>query len=193
MPVLASFDTDGTWGETWVCDDLISQRLGREGLVWGRWSVDLPATDAPERVLAVRADEIATLRERFGIETGDHVVRLTPDHADWPALRQHLLTEYTQVRTEVRGFLRGAGLLYVRTGDGFLGLLCEAGDWVALPAGTRHFFDAGDAPSCDVLRLTAAPGGGDTQPTGDPTPALPLLDAFVEEVLALMGSSVDED
>lgn len=74
--------------------------------------------------------------------------------------------------------LRAPGLFYFSTTDGVLGLLVEAGDWVSVPEGAAHFFDAGKAQRLDP-QLPAA---------------LPLFDAFVEEVLALTGNdAADED
>ena len=70
-----------------------------------------------------------------------------------------------------------------------LALLCEAGDWVALPAGLRHFFDAGDEADFDALRLFTAPDGWVAQPTDAPAAALPLMDEFV----ALLAEEVGVD
>ncbi|MBT2336706.1 hypothetical protein J7E49_22710 [Variovorax paradoxus] len=42
MPVLAVFDTEGSWRDTHVCDGRITERLSRQGVAWGR------EDDAPE-------------------------------------------------------------------------------------------------------------------------------------------------
>lgn len=69
-----------------------------------------------------------------------------------------------------------AGLFYVPEGEGYLGLLLEAGEWVALPVGrARVFFDDGEGAD-DAL----------------PHAALPGFEAFVEEVLSLTGNDADE-
>ena len=72
--------------------------------------------------------------------------------------------------------LERASLFYVRTDDGYLGLLFEAGEWVALSAGAEHFFDDGQAAPPRPLPA-----------------ALPHFDAFVEEVLMLTGNDADEE
>ena len=72
--------------------------------------------------------------------------------------------------------LERASLFYVRTENGYLGLLFEAGEWVALSAGAEHFFDDGQAAPLRPL----------------PT-SLPHFDAFVEEVLMLTGNDADEE
>ena len=72
--------------------------------------------------------------------------------------------------------LDSAGLFYLPTAEGYLGLLFEAGEWVSIPADTPHFFDAGEAESLEGL-----------------PDALPLFEAFVEEVLSLTGNDADEE
>ena len=72
--------------------------------------------------------------------------------------------------------LDSAGLFYLPTDDGYIGLLLEAGEWASISAGKTHFFDAGEAES-----LGGLPG------------SLPLFEAFVEEVLALTGNDADEE
>jgi 1,2-dihydroxy-3-keto-5-methylthiopentene dioxygenase len=42
MPVLAVFDTEGSWRDTHVCDGWITECLARQGVAWGR------EDDAPE-------------------------------------------------------------------------------------------------------------------------------------------------
>ncbi|MCY1249346.1 hypothetical protein D9M72_628690 [compost metagenome] len=54
-------------------------------------------------------------------------------------------------------------------------MLFEGGEWVSIPSDTPHFFDAGEAESLDGLPA-----------------ALPLFEAFVEEVLSLTGNDADE-
>ena len=72
--------------------------------------------------------------------------------------------------------LDSAGLFYLPTAEGYLGLLVEGGEWVAIPAGAPHFFDAGEAASPDGLPA-----------------ALPRFEAFVEEVLAMTGNDASDE
>lgn len=58
-----------------------------------------------------------------------------------------------------------AEVFYFAHGGGWAGLLCEAGEWVALPAG---------------LQLA------------EPRAPLPAQDAFIEQLLALMGEEGEE-
>ena len=106
-----------------------------------------------------------------------------------PALRQQFLAEHTHGDAEIRFFLGGAGLFYIRRADGgAFGLLCEATDWVAIPAGARHWFDAGEQPDFDALRLFSTELGWQAQPVPDaPIGQWPLLDEFRTRLLSLSG------
>lgn len=181
MAALVSFDSRGRWGETWVGEAPVREVLRRHGLDHGRWPLRDVADGSLEQVLVAYGPELDALRDRLVVRSVDRV-HIAPDHAGWPELRARFIAEHTHDDAEVRYFLSGSGLFYVRTGDGHLGLLCEAGDWVVVPPGARHFFDAGERPDFDALRLFSRPDGWVAQPTGAAAPALPLLDAFVERL-----------
>lgn len=190
MGVLVEFDSGGAWQDTWVCDALITKTLARAGVAWGRWPLRALPGQGVIGVLEAYADELATLKSTFRAQAVD---RLQPDPSDghWPALRQQLRVEERHARAEVRIFLDGAGLTYLRSDNGFLALLCEAEEWVLLPAGTRHWFDAGDTPQLDLLRLFSRPVAG-VQPLGNERPqALPSFDAFVGTMLELTGHEAE--
>ncbi|MGB3072321.1 MAG: hypothetical protein WBC18_27500 [Ottowia sp.] len=93
---------------------------------------------------------------------------------------------------EIHLFRSGTGLFYLRSGEGFFGLLCEAGEWVALPAGLAHSFDAGDAPAFEVLRLFGQFRDVAEAATGAAVPALLPHDAFVAGLLERMGEELSE-
>lgn len=189
MAALARFDAQGQWEETWVCEGLVRENLAPAGVQLGRWPVRplaLPAGNGLAAVQAAYRAELAALPRSFAVHSAGRVV-LAPGDARWPALRQQFLAEHRHGDAEIRFFLSGTGLFYLRCGDGFLGLLCEAGEWVALPAGLAHRFDAGEAPACEVLRLFGQPQGWVAEPTGAVLPALPLYDDFVAQLLEQVG------
>jgi 1,2-dihydroxy-3-keto-5-methylthiopentene dioxygenase len=47
-------------------------------------------------------------------------------------------------------------------------VVCEAGDLISVPAGTRHWFDMGEQPRFTALRLFISPEGWVAQFTGAP-------------------------
>ena len=190
MSALVAFDGQGAWGQTLDCPTRIAAALKTQGIFFGRWPLKALAPQASAEQLQVAyAPQLAALEQRFAIRSVDRV-RLAPGQADWAALRQKFIAEHTHADAEIRFFLGGAGLFYIRTADGHLGLLCEAGDWVALPAGLRHFFDAGEEPDFDALRLFTAPDGWVAQPTGAAAAALPLMDDFVARLAEEVGVDV---
>lgn len=194
MGALVFFEADGAWGETLACDGRIRAALAAEGIGWGRWplhELDDAADDAA--VIARYAHEIATLPPQLAPRSIDRL-RLRPGQAGWPALRRQFLAEHRHADAELRFFLEGAGLFYIRTAQGFIGLLCEAGEWVALPPGTRHGFDAGESPDIDVLRFFTAAEGWLARPAEGALPAaLPSFDGFVETMLELTGHAAAEE
>ena len=191
MVALARFDNEGRWEETWVCDGLARQNLAPTGVQFGRWPLrPLPAAGGLDAVQAAYAEELADLGPGFQLHSADRVA-LAPGDARWPALRQQFLAEHRHGDAEIRFFLSGTGLFYLRSGGGFLGLLCEAGEWVALPAGLAHAFDAGETPAFEALRLFGQPQGWVAEPAGAALPALPLYDDFVAQLLEQVGEELE--
>ncbi|MES2534093.1 MAG: hypothetical protein V4636_23810 [Pseudomonadota bacterium] len=196
MAVLVHFDADAGWGETHVCDGRISHSLAQAGVAWGRWDVPEDADAASHA--ALRAAAFNAAQDAFGVastaqqrteEASAERLRLLPDDAAWPALRPALQAERIASAAQLHGVAQGACLFHIRVGDGFVGLLCEAGEWVALPAGIGHAFDAGAEPDLDLLQLV-----GDTAtPTHGAWPALPSMDDFIEEMLVLTGHCEDDE
>lgn len=191
MAALARFDGAGHWLQTWVCDGLVAEQLAGAGVRLGRWPLRPLAGGSLAEVRAAYGEELAALAQHFTLRSADRVA-LAPGDPRWPALRTQFLAEHRHGDAEIRFFLSGSGLFYVRSGDGFLGLLCEAGEWVALPAGSAHCFDAGDAPAFEALRLFGRPDGWLAEPTGAAVPGLPLYDDFVAHLLEQMGEEAQD-
>src|SRR5215469_16359174 len=83
-------------------------------------------------------------------------------------LRKKFLDEHTHDEDEVRFFVEGAGVFYLRAAGKVHMTLCERGDLISVPAGTRHWFDMGPAPHFTAIRLFTNPEGWVAQFTGDP-------------------------
>jgi len=166
LPSLASNDPD-----------LIAAELTARGIGFERWParVALAATADPAAVLAAYADEIATVQARGRYPTVD-AIRMTPDHPERQELRQKFLAEHTHGEDEVRFFVEGRGLFCLHIGDEVLQMLCESGDWISVPAGTRHWFDMGGTPQFTAIRFFDNPDGWVARFTGDPIASrFPLL------------------
>mgnify|MGYP006276487783 CR=1 FL=1 len=95
------------------------------------------------------------------------------------ALRQKFLAEHTHSEDEVRFFVEGRGLFCLHIGDAVLQLLCEQNDLISVPAGTKHWFDMGAAPSFCAVRFFNNTEGWVAAFTGDAIAAsYPMLEAL---------------
>ena len=162
----------------------IAAELERRGLRFQRWPAEasLPAGADQAAILAAYAEEIGRVQAEGSYPTVD-AIRLTPDHPDRLALREKFLAEHTHGEDEVRFFVEGRGLFCLHLEGEVLQVLCESGDWISVPAGTRHWFDMGPEPSFCALRFFDNPEGWVARFTGDPiAERYPRLDALLTAV-----------
>lgn len=154
---------------------VIARELGARGVRFERWDarVTLPAGATQADILAAYAADVARLPADGPYPSCD-VVRLAPDPADpagtrarAAAARAKFLAEHTHAEDEVRFFVEGAGLFYLRLGADICMVLCQQGDLLSVPAGTRHWFDMGTAPRFCAIRLFGNPDGWVASFTGD--------------------------
>jgi 1,2-dihydroxy-3-keto-5-methylthiopentene dioxygenase len=158
--------------------ELIAEELASRGIRFQRWPARaaLPTGAAEAEILAAYADEVKRVQSEGGYPTVD-AIRLNPDHPDREALRGKFLAEHVHSEDEVRFFVEGRGLFCLHIGDEVLQVICQADDWIAVPAGTRHWFDMGPEPQFCALRFFHNPEGWVAQFTGDPiAQGYPLLD-----------------
>jgi len=156
----------------------IAAELAQRGIGFERWPAraELPAAASPDQILAAYAAEIARVQASGTYPTVD-AISLSPDHPDREALRQKFLAEHTHSEDEVRFFVAGRGLFCLHIGDEVLQVLCEADDFLRVPAGTKHWFDMGSAPRFTAIRFFDNPEGWVAQFSGDPIAEhYPLLD-----------------
>ncbi|MDD9893561.1 MAG: cupin [Gammaproteobacteria bacterium] len=150
----------------------IQTALDKVGVIYERWSASTPlAADADQdAVLAAYASDIETLNQRFGFNTID-VVSMQADNPKKDEFRQMFLSEHTHADFEVRFFVDGQGLFYLRPQETAPGavyaLHCTAGDLVSVPAGMTHWFDMGDKPNFKAIRFFTTDEGWVADFTGD--------------------------
>lgn len=189
MATLVHFDAEGRWGQTLAGETPVGEALRSLGLSYGRWPRRNVGDGSLDAVLNAYGPELDSLKAQLAIHSIDRVsVKL--GNPDWPALRQRFLAEHTHADAEIRYFLGGSGLFYIRGEKGHFALLCEAGDWIVVPAGVRHFFDAGEQPDFDALRLFSVPQGWEAEFTGAHTSGLPLFDEFRERLNEVLATEV---
>jgi len=133
-----------------------------------RWSAtkELPAQIDDAAVLDAYSADIERLKRECGYQSVD-VLRCLPDNPKRSELRLKFLEEHTHDDDEVRFFVEGAGMFYLRAAGKVHMTLCERGDLIGVPAGTRHWFDMGPAPRFTAIRLFTTPAGWVANFTGE--------------------------
>jgi 1,2-dihydroxy-3-keto-5-methylthiopentene dioxygenase len=132
----------------------ITQALKVINVVFERWKAASEfAADAPDsEVLEAYAADIERLKQIGGYQTVD-ILRCNAATPDKPAIRAKFLNEHTHSEDEVRFFVEGAGIFYLRTGGKVYMALCERGDLISVPAGITHWFDMGPDPDIAAIRF----------------------------------------
>jgi 1,2-dihydroxy-3-keto-5-methylthiopentene dioxygenase len=132
----------------------IAGELSKVGVRFEQWQANQPIAPgaSQEQVIAAYRHDIDRLMREEGYQAVD-VISLTPDHPDRAALRQKFLSEHTHSEDEVRFFVAGAGQFTLHIGDRIYDVLCEQGDLIGVPDGTRHWFDMSESPYFVAIRL----------------------------------------
>ena len=148
-PLLATSDLPG-----------IAAELQKIGVAFEQWEANQPVQpgDAPETILAAYKADIDRLVEANGFKTVD-VVSIAPDNPNRETMRGKFLDEHFHKEDEVRFFVAGSGLFTLHVADKVFEVLCEAGDLIAVPDSTTHWFDMGPEPSFVAIRFFTEPDG----------------------------------
>ncbi|MDI3419847.1 1,2-dihydroxy-3-keto-5-methylthiopentene dioxygenase [Streptomyces luteolus] len=165
-------------------------RIGTElqalGVEYGHWDLrtEVTAETTPEDLLTAYRSEADALCERDGHVLVD-VVQLHPAPGpEWEAraakARSAFLEEHRHTEDEVRFFAHGTGCFYLHSGSTVYAVVCEAGDLLSVPAGTRHWFDMGARPEFAALRFFKEEDGWVGHFTENPIARhFPRLDALL--------------
>jgi 1,2-dihydroxy-3-keto-5-methylthiopentene dioxygenase len=148
--------------------EAIADALGRIGVRFERWNAlrPLPADADDRQVLELYAPDIERLMDEAAYQSVD-VARCLPDNPQRIQMRAKFLNEHTHDDDEVRFFVEGAGMFYLRVDGRVYMTRCERNDLIGVPAGTRHWFDMGPAPYFTAIRLFTTPDGWVARFTGD--------------------------
>ena len=146
----------------------IAQALSLVGIRFEQWAASQPIAPgaSQDEVIAAYRDDIDGLMAEQGYQAVD-VISLTPEHPDRAMLRQKFLSEHTHCEDEVRFFVAGSGQFTLHIDHKVYDLLCEQGDLIGVPGGTRHWFDMSESPYFVAIRLFTNKEGWVAQFTGD--------------------------
>jgi len=140
--------------------DFIATELHKIGVTFERWKASKPVEPgaSPEDVIAAYRDDIDRLVAERGFKTVD-VVSIAPDNPQREAMRAKFLDEHFHKEDEVRFFVAGSGLFTLHVDSKVYEVECVKDDLIAVPDGTRHWFDMGDEPSFIAIRFFTEPDG----------------------------------
>jgi 1,2-dihydroxy-3-keto-5-methylthiopentene dioxygenase len=132
----------------------IARELAAVGVRFEQWQAAQPIAPgaSQDAVIAAYRVDIDRLMAAHGYRSVD-VISLRPDHPDRAALRRKFLSEHTHSEDEVRFFVAGSGQFTLHIGAKVYEVLCEAGDLIGVPDGTRHWFDMSESPYFVAIRL----------------------------------------
>ena len=138
----------------------IARLLKGIGVDFEQWQASAPvkAGDSPKTIMAAYRADIDRLVEANGFRSVD-VVSIAPDNPNRAEMRAKFLEEHFHKEDEVRFFVAGSGLFTLHVGDRVFEVLCEQGDLIAVPDGTTHWFDMGEAPEFVAIRFFTEPDG----------------------------------
>ncbi|MDX3376565.1 cupin [Streptomyces sp. ME02-6991-2A] len=166
----------------------IAHALRERSVSFTRWPLRAQVTPqtSSEELLDAYRSEVDELCASQGLRLVD-VARLHPEEGEqWQEraakARSTFLDEHRHAEDEVRFFAQGTGCFYLHLDDRVYAVVCEAGDLLSVPAGTRHWFDMGPVPDFCAIRFFEKEDGW----VGDFTQELiaggfPRLDALLRE------------
>jgi 1,2-dihydroxy-3-keto-5-methylthiopentene dioxygenase len=132
----------------------IERELDKVGVRFEQWEASKPVVPgaSQDEVIAAYKSDIDRLMREEGYQAVD-VISLKPDNPDRATFRRKFLNEHTHSEDEVRFFVAGAGQFTLHIGAKVYEVLCEKGDLIGVPDGTRHWFDMSESPYFVAIRL----------------------------------------
>ena len=126
------------------------------GLFFDQWSCDVVFEDSAtqEEILDAYSKDLKPFMENGNYETVD-VISINSLTENYGAIRSKFLAEHTHTEDEIRFFVDGQGIFWFNLEtEPVFNLLCEKGDLISVPAGTKHWFDAGESnPFVKAIRI----------------------------------------
>lgn len=138
----------------------IASELATIGVGFEQWQASQPVAPgaSPEAVMTAYRADIDRLVSQRGFKSVD-VVSIAPDHPAREEMRAKFLDEHFHKEDEVRFFVAGSGLFTLHVAGRVYEVKCEAGDLIAVPDSTPHWFDMGPEPSFVAIRFFTEPDG----------------------------------
>ena len=130
--------------------------FNERGIYFDQWTCDVVFEDkaTQEEILAAYSKDLKLFMSSGGYQTAD-VISINSLTENYDAIRSKFLAEHTHSEDEIRFFVDGKGLFWFNLeSEPVFNLLCEKGDLISVPAGTKHWFDAGEKnPFVKAIRI----------------------------------------
>jgi 1,2-dihydroxy-3-keto-5-methylthiopentene dioxygenase len=147
----------------------IMMYLNQQGIFFDQWSCSVVFDDraSQEEILEAYERDLKPFMERGGYLTAD-VISINSLTENYNAIRAKFLAEHTHSEDEIRFFVDGQGYFWFNLeGAPVFNVLCQKGDLISVPAGTKHWFDAGaNDPFVKAIRIFIDQSGWIPEYTG---------------------------
>ena len=134
----------------------IKDYLNNLGVFFDQWECNATFTEAStqEEILATYQKDLEPFMLKGGYQSAD-VISIHAQTPNYPEIRAKFLAEHTHDEDEIRFFVDGQGLFWFHINDQpIFNVLCQRGDLISVPIGTKHWFDAGkDEPFVKAIRI----------------------------------------
>ncbi|MFM7566397.1 MAG: 1,2-dihydroxy-3-keto-5-methylthiopentene dioxygenase [Flavobacteriales bacterium] len=147
----------------------IKSFLSKYGVFFDQWpcTISFDDTASQGEILDAYAQDLKPFMERGGYLTAD-VISINALTENYDAIRAKFLAEHTHSEDEIRFFVDGQGYFWFNLeGAPVFNVLCQKGDLISVPAGTKHWFDAGVShPFVKAIRIFIDQSGWIPEYTG---------------------------
>lgn len=134
----------------------IREFFNARSIFFDQWTCDVIFDDGAtqEEILTAYSKDLKPFMEQGGYQTAD-VISINKLTENYGAIRAKFLAEHTHSEDEIRFFVDGQGLFWFNLEtEPIFNLLCEKGDLISVPSGTKHWFDAGENdPFVKAIRI----------------------------------------
>ncbi len=136
--------------------DQIRTFMNQRGIFFDQWQcgVEFEDSASQEEILEAYSNDLNPFMKQGGYKTAD-VISIHRSTENYEAIRTKFLAEHIHSEDEIRFFVDGQGLFWFNLEkEPIFNLLCEKGDLISVPAGTKHWFDAGETnPFVKAIRI----------------------------------------
>jgi 1,2-dihydroxy-3-keto-5-methylthiopentene dioxygenase len=134
----------------------IKSYLNEKGIFFDQWKceVEFEKEASSDEILMAYDKDLLPFMNQGGYQTAD-VISINSLTENYGSIRAKFLAEHTHTEDEIRFFVDGEGLFWFNLADeDVFNVLCQKGDLISVPAGTKHWFDAGETnPFVKAIRI----------------------------------------